>query len=343
MTVQVNFSTQGISLDAMGVLFETGWYKFVITNSKLQPTTGDANSQMVVFDMKCIEGKMLDSIYTHRLNLFHATSEVAVRIAKQDLARLCYVCGKPGGVGQTAELYNIPFAAHITTTKQPGRKNADGSEGKPIDSMSITDLRDLAGRTPKDIAAAMQGGAGGPQGGPPMGPGPSMAHPQAGPGPGPQGQPQAYGAPMPTGPAQSAGGPAPAPNGYGAPAPAGYPSNAPSPSSPPMGQPQAPGQWQPSAPQAPTGYPPQAPAAAPQAGQWQIEGAPQAPQAPQQPQAPAQQYPGYPPQQPQAPQAPQAPGPGQQWGAQPPQGGYTAPPAGGPPAGGPGQWGGPPR
>lgn len=184
MSVQLNFSTQNVSLDAVGVVFPSNWYKFVATDSKVVAVQGGTGSSMLVYELTCIEGPLKDNKFYLRLNLFHATSEVAVRIAKSELARLCMVAGLPQGMTMSAELHGRPFWGEIKSGMQEGKKNADGSPGKQIMSQELIDLKDLQGRSPKDIAAAMglapQQGAGGP----PMGATP----------------PQNYGAPPAAGP-----------------------------------------------------------------------------------------------------------------------------------------------
>ena len=97
--------------------FPIGRHKVVIIGDETKATQNDPNSGMLVLHMECVEGEVRGSRGDYNLNLYHATSEDARRIAFQQLSAICHVLGIYK-ITDTTQLHNKQF--YIDVRQQKG-------------------------------------------------------------------------------------------------------------------------------------------------------------------------------------------------------------------------------
>ena len=199
------------------VLFAEGWHPVEIRDGELTKTkSGDGGR--AVLDMVALDGPNKGDTYQYNLNLFNPSAD-AVRIAKQDLSRLCALANKPQGIGDISELFGVRLMIRIEHSKGT-------YDGREVTNMNVRGYKTVDGQ---DIATWRERGvSGSPQGQPAGQPPAGFSQPQPQPQPQPTQQPQPAPQAAPQGgwnngtPPQGQG---PAPAGWGQ--PAGAPGGAP--------------------------------------------------------------------------------------------------------------------
>lgn len=77
-----------------------------------------STGHQLVLTLACYEGPAKGSEALYRLNLYHTSSNEAVRIAYEQLSAICHVTGKYD-IGDTDELCNLPFIAVVESQNDP--------------------------------------------------------------------------------------------------------------------------------------------------------------------------------------------------------------------------------
>lgn len=101
-----NFTSQAIP---------NGRYKVVIGSSE-KVATRSGNGSMLKLTLTVVEGEYAGSRVFVNLNLWHTTSQAAVRIAREEMTAISHACcvSKPTC---SEQLHNIPFFADVVCEK----------------------------------------------------------------------------------------------------------------------------------------------------------------------------------------------------------------------------------
>lgn len=151
MSGQVWFNAAEVDPSQQAAQFPVGVHTGIIIDGKREATKNDANSGMMVFTIKIVDGPLTGTQGAYRLNLWNA-SEVAKGIAQKQLSALCHVTGAYHLSTQNgAELFNRPFKFQVSQQK-------NNPEYTQIDGVFLAD-----GSTPKWIATQPPGQAQQPQ------------------------------------------------------------------------------------------------------------------------------------------------------------------------------------
>lgn len=162
-----------------------GKHPVILNSADWKATKSGDGSQMLVLTAEAFDGVAKGQTQEIRLNVQN-TSAVASKIAYQQLAAICVVCGVPQGIMQSAgELFNKPFILEIRLQRETEANKGKGYT-EPA-NVYFMDGRDCTGAMPKGQVQT-QGFI--PQQQPQ--PGPQAFAPQA-PQPQPQFQPQGGG------------------------------------------------------------------------------------------------------------------------------------------------------
>lgn len=88
------------------------WYEGEITKSELK-TTNDKKGKYLSFCFKVTEGDHAGRMIFTNLNIVNK-SDVAVKIARSDLKKICTACGLEGELEDSVDLHNIPMGIKLT-------------------------------------------------------------------------------------------------------------------------------------------------------------------------------------------------------------------------------------
>lgn len=152
------FNSQGVEPQYGGAGgLPLGKHPVVIVGTQLKPTKPDASGQSkggyLEIEMEAIDGPAKGQRTFDRLNL-HNQSEVAVRIANQQLAAYCHVTGVYA-FNQTEELHGKPFVVEMVAR----RDNPNQTEvGKLFDMNGNEPGKAGSGGQPTGGGAAAFGG-----------------------------------------------------------------------------------------------------------------------------------------------------------------------------------------
>ncbi len=83
------------------------WYEAEITKSELK-VTKDKKGKYISLHFKVTDGDHKNRMLFTNLNIINA-SEVAVKIARSDLKKICAACDHEGELEDTTDLHNIPM------------------------------------------------------------------------------------------------------------------------------------------------------------------------------------------------------------------------------------------
>lgn len=111
------FNTNGITPQfGGGGGLPVGKHPVVIIATKLAATNNNAGGKLVL-TLEVIDGPAKGSKGDETLVLQHQNPTV-VRIASEQLAAICHVCGIPNGFGDTDELKGKPFVVEVAPQKE---------------------------------------------------------------------------------------------------------------------------------------------------------------------------------------------------------------------------------
>jgi hypothetical protein len=143
--VAMSFNAQGFQPQyGGGGGLPPGKYKGVIVDSRQENVekNGMVVGGYLAFDLTPIEGPLVGSKQTDRLNLHH-TNPKTVEIANKQLSAYCHVLNK-FQFNDTAELHNIPFCFEIGY-----QKGEEPSEAKPNGGYTeVKSIADVNGNAP---------------------------------------------------------------------------------------------------------------------------------------------------------------------------------------------------
>ena len=93
---------------------DAGWYEAEITKSELK-TTNDKEGKYVALTFKVTEGEHLGRMLFANLNIVNK-SDVAVKIARSDLKKICIAAGMDpeAGLEDTVDLHNVPMKVLVS-------------------------------------------------------------------------------------------------------------------------------------------------------------------------------------------------------------------------------------
>jgi Protein of unknown function (DUF669) len=94
-----------------GVL-DAGWYEAEITKSEMK-ITNDKEGKYLALTFKITEGEKQGRFVFANLNLVNK-SDVAVKIARSDLKKICNAVGLPGDLEDSVDLHNIPMKVLVS-------------------------------------------------------------------------------------------------------------------------------------------------------------------------------------------------------------------------------------
>ena len=84
-----------------------GWYEAMITKSEMK-TTNDKEGKYLSLAFKITNGDSINRLIFTNLNLVYK-SEVAVKIARSDLKKICIAVGHEGELEDSNDLHGIPM------------------------------------------------------------------------------------------------------------------------------------------------------------------------------------------------------------------------------------------
>jgi hypothetical protein len=91
---------------------DQAWYEAEIIKSEMK-TTNDKEGQYLALHFKILEGEKEGRLVFANLNLVNK-SDVAVKIARSDLKKICAAVGHEGDLEDTVDLHNIPMMIFVT-------------------------------------------------------------------------------------------------------------------------------------------------------------------------------------------------------------------------------------
>lgn len=94
-----------------GVL-DAGWYEAEIVKSEMK-TTNDKEGKYLSLTFKITEGEKVGRLIFANLNLVNK-SDVAVKIARSDLKKICKAVGLEGDLEDSVDLHNIPLKVLVS-------------------------------------------------------------------------------------------------------------------------------------------------------------------------------------------------------------------------------------
>jgi len=115
------------------------WYEAEITKSELKDTN-DKTGKYLSFCFKVLEGEETNRMIFTNLNIINK-SEVAVKIARSDLKKICGACGIEDELEDSADVHNIPMGIKVTikaATSQWPAKN-EIKDYCPVDEIPDAD------------------------------------------------------------------------------------------------------------------------------------------------------------------------------------------------------------
>ena len=89
-----------------------GWYEAAITKSEMK-ATNDGTGKYLSLTFKVTEGDKVGRMLFANLNLVNK-SDVAVKIARSDLKKICAACGIQGDLEDSVDLHNIPMKVLVS-------------------------------------------------------------------------------------------------------------------------------------------------------------------------------------------------------------------------------------
>lgn len=125
----IDFSSGGANLPVS----DPNGLPVIITDSPVEPSKNIDGCYLIKFHLQVIEGEHAGAEGVWNLNIAHPTSEDAVRIAWENIAKLAVATGQP--MAQTTEeLHNIPFRVITAATTYKGNDGVErkGSEVKKV-------------------------------------------------------------------------------------------------------------------------------------------------------------------------------------------------------------------
>lgn len=188
--MQFQFNARGYAPIQGAEQWPDGWYKIVITGHDIKRTNKNDGTRLV-FNVTAQDGAMAGKTNFIGLNIENP-NPVAVQMAYETLAAICWVAGKPA-INDLNELTGIPFYGHCTKSEQ-------GNNFRMFKDVNGNDAVNIAGQNGGMTTRQAQAPQGQPQqpggfqqppGGTPFGQAPGAAPPAQGNGQWqPQGQPQ---------------------------------------------------------------------------------------------------------------------------------------------------------
>lgn len=91
---------------------EAGWYEAQITKSELKDTN-DKTGKYLSLCFKVLEGEHQNRMIFTNLNIVNK-SDVAVKIARSDLKKICTACDITDELEDSADLHNIPMGIKVS-------------------------------------------------------------------------------------------------------------------------------------------------------------------------------------------------------------------------------------
>ena len=88
------------------------WYLALIPKSEVKATK-DKKGKYIALTFKVVQGEFKDRLLWTNLNIVNK-SEVAVRIARSDLKKICTACEIEGELEDTTDLHNIDMWIKVT-------------------------------------------------------------------------------------------------------------------------------------------------------------------------------------------------------------------------------------
>jgi len=125
----IDFSSGGANLPVSG----PNGLPVIITDSPVEPSKNTEGCYLIKLHLQVIEGEHAGAEGVWNLTIVHPTSEDAVRIAWQNIAKLAVATGRPMAQA-TEELHNIPFRVITAETSYTGKdgEKRKGSEVKKV-------------------------------------------------------------------------------------------------------------------------------------------------------------------------------------------------------------------
>lgn len=95
---------------------DAGWYEAQITKSELK-STNDKTGKYLSLCFKVLEGEYENRMVFTNLNIVNK-SDVAVKIARSDLKKICTACGIEDELEDTTDLHNIPIGIKVSIKEE---------------------------------------------------------------------------------------------------------------------------------------------------------------------------------------------------------------------------------
>ena len=132
-----NFNAESIEPNTSYEPIPAGWYTAIISNSEMKATR-DGYGEYLSLTLQIIEGNYQNRLVFARLNLKNA-NDVAVDIAKKDLAAICRAVGVMSPQA-SEELHDKPLMIKVKVRPASGKYEASNDIGgyKTVEGQDLT-------------------------------------------------------------------------------------------------------------------------------------------------------------------------------------------------------------